>query len=198
MSVDFSTVMLAQITDLQRRLTNQEGLIASLQQQVDQLKGVRTQMIPLTHSSAASTPLSIKAAPFTPKGRMTSSVSSAPVAPSAPLKRKPRMVEENRGPIALSTVLRDGENVTICVRVGDSEETTCLATFDGTNLNVKKCDLAPSLVGTSSSKPGEILYKFIDLLKEGGHIKRTFTIAPWKLCFVERDGKKMSLEELRG
>jgi hypothetical protein len=48
-----------------------------------------------------------------------------------------------------------------------------------------------------SSKPGEILYKFIDELKSSGHIKKTFTIAPWKLCFVERDGVKKSLEELR-
>jgi hypothetical protein len=48
-----------------------------------------------------------------------------------------------------------------------------------------------------SSKPGEILYKFIDELKNSGHIKKTFTIAPWKLCFVERNGIKKSLEELR-
>jgi hypothetical protein len=52
-------------------------------------------------------------------------------------------------------------------------------------------------VGKKTAKPGEILYKFIDELKNTGHIKRTFTIAPWRLCFVERDGVRKSLEELR-
>jgi hypothetical protein len=53
------------------------------------------------------------------------------------------------------------------------------------------------MVGVQSSKPGEILYQFIDALKESGHLKRSFTIAPWKLCTVVRDGQTQTLEELR-
>ena len=75
--------------------------------------------------------------------------------------------------------------------------TSALAVFDGSDLLVTECPLVSSLVGIKSSKPGEILYKFIDELKSSGHIKRTFTIAPWKLCSVERNGKTMTLEEVR-
>jgi hypothetical protein len=53
------------------------------------------------------------------------------------------------------------------------------------------------MVGVQSAKPGEILYQFIDALKESGHLKRSFTIAPWKLCTVVRDGQTQTLEELR-
>jgi hypothetical protein len=75
--------------------------------------------------------------------------------------------------------------------------TTAQATFDGTDLTVTACELVEPLVGMKSSKPGEILYKFIDELKNAGHITKTFTIAPWRLCSVEREGNKMTLEQLR-
>jgi hypothetical protein len=104
--------------------------------------------------------------------------------------------------MSLSDVLKADEQVTIQVGTGKDAEgnftyTTAQATFDGTDLNVTDCDLVGSLVGMKSSKPGEILYKFIDELKNGGHIKKTFSIAPWKLCFVVRNGVRQSLEELR-
>jgi len=104
--------------------------------------------------------------------------------------------------MTLADVLEKDEQVTMEVRTGKDEEgndthATVLATFDGTDLEVTECELVESLVGTKSAKPGEILYKFIDELKNGGHIKRTFTIAPWRLCFVERDGTRKTLEELR-
>jgi hypothetical protein len=88
------------------------------------------------------------------------------------------------------------------VRTGKDEEgndtqATVVANFDGESLVVTECELVESLVDMKSSKPGEILYKFIDELKNSGHIKRTFTIAPWRLCFVERDGVRKTLEELR-
>jgi hypothetical protein len=104
--------------------------------------------------------------------------------------------------MSLSDILEANETVTIQVGTGKDAEgkftyTTATATFDGTDLVVKECELVESLVGMKSSKPGEILYKFIDELKSAGHIKRTFTIAPWKLCLVERDGIRSTLEELR-
>ena len=89
------------------------------------------------------------------------------------------------------------------VYVGDTQisseriRTTLTSTFDGTNLNVKKCDAMPSMVGMKTQKPGEILYKFIEELKNAGQIKRAFSVAPWKLCFVQRDGVVLTLDELR-
>ena len=80
---------------------------------------------------------------------------------------------------------------------GQPIRTMAVTTFDGTNLNVTKCDLVASLIGTQTQKPGEILYKFIEELKNGGHIKRTFSVAPWKLCFVKRDGAELTLDQLR-
>ena len=105
-------------------------------------------------------------------------------------------------PIQLSTLLKTDEEVTFFIYVGKDAQgqpirTTAVSTFDGTNLTVKKCDLVSSLVGMQSQKPGEILYKFMEELKNGGHIKRTFSIAPWKLCFVVRDGAEVKLDDLR-
>jgi hypothetical protein len=104
--------------------------------------------------------------------------------------------------MSLADVLRKDEVVDIVVHTGKDEEgnfidSTAVATFDGSDLTVTECELVSSLVGMKSSKPGEILYKFIDELKSAGHIKRTFTIAPWKLCFVTRNNTRMSLEDLR-
>jgi hypothetical protein len=104
--------------------------------------------------------------------------------------------------MSLSDVLQKDEIVTIQVGTGKDSEgnftnTTAKGTFDGNDLVINECDLVKSLVGMKSSKPGEILYKFIGELNNSGHIKKTFTIAPWKLCFVERNGVRKSLEELR-
>jgi hypothetical protein len=104
--------------------------------------------------------------------------------------------------MTLADVLQKDEVVTIQVGTGKDSEgnftyTTAKGAFDGSDLLITECELAGGLVGMKSSKPGEILYRFIDLLKETGHIKKTFTIAPWKLCFVERGGVRKTLEELR-
>jgi hypothetical protein len=104
--------------------------------------------------------------------------------------------------MSLSDVLKDNEKVTIHVHTskdkdGEFIDAIAVATFCGTDLTVTECKEAESIVGMKSSKPGEILYKFIDELKKSGVIQKTFTIAPWRLCFVERDGVSMSLEQLR-
>lgn len=109
----------------------------------------------------------------------------------------------SHAPVPLSTLLKTNEDVTFFVYVEDKQisprpiRTTAEATFDGTYLTVKSCDLVPSLAGMKTEKPGEILYKFIEELKNGGHIKRTFNVAPWKLCFVKRDGAEVTLDKLR-
>jgi hypothetical protein len=104
--------------------------------------------------------------------------------------------------VTLSQVLQNDEDVTFRVIVKKDEQgnpvyTTTTAKFDGSVLNVVASELVPQLVGVQSAKPGEILYEFIDALKEAGHLKRSFTIAPWKLCTVVRDGQTLTLEELR-
>ena len=106
------------------------------------------------------------------------------------------------GVIALSDILSTDEEVTFYVNTGNDSnghmtQTTAVATFNGTDLNVSSCDLVPSLVGLQTQKPGEILYKFIEELKNANHIKRTFSVAPWKLCYVVRNGQKQTLDELR-
>jgi hypothetical protein len=115
--------------------------------------------------------------------------------------RKPNTSQVDSA-INLSQLLANGEEVTFRVIVGKDENgnptyTNTLATFDGTNFNVTSSELVPSLVGLTSSKPGEILYKLIDGLTQSGHLTRKFSIAPWRLCFVKRDGNYVSLNQLR-
>jgi hypothetical protein len=105
-------------------------------------------------------------------------------------------------PVALTAILNDGEDVTMTIGTGKDEEgnftnTTCVAVFEGEQFTVTEAELAPELVNQTFKTPGEALYKFMDQLKQNGHIKRTFSVAPWKLCSVERDGKTVTLQDLR-
>jgi len=104
--------------------------------------------------------------------------------------------------VSLSDILTTNEEVTFYVNTGkdgkgEFTKSTVVTTFDGTNLNVTRCDHVSSLIGLQTQKPGEILYKFIEELKNGNHIKRTFSVAPWKLCYVVRDGQMVTLDQLR-
>jgi hypothetical protein len=127
-------------------------------------------------------------------------------AASRPVGREARPVlarsDADRVVVPLSTLLTSGEEVTLKVIVGKQGDGqlqygTVQTVFDGTNLNVSVCELVPDLVGQSSSKPGELLYKFIDSLLEKGHLKRKFSVAPWKLCTVVRNGVTVTLDDLR-
>ena len=175
--------VLSQIADLQSRLSSQEATIASLKSQLDRGYSVAPMRM--------SVPLNDGRPPRGPRRD-----------PRDP-RRDPRDRRKTtpHPTLSLSDVLQKKENVTIEIKTGlnDGVQTyaVALTSFDGTNLNVTQCDLANSLVGMKSSKPGEVLYRFMEELKEAGHIKNTFGIAPWKLCFVERNGVRVSLEELR-
>lgn len=175
--------VLSQIADLQSRLSSQEATIASLTSQLNRGYSVAPMRM--------SVPLNDGRPPRGPRRD-----------PRDP-RRDPRDRRQTtpHPTLSLSDVLQKNENVTIEIKTGlnDGVQTyaVALTSFDGTNLNVTQCDLANSLVGMKSSKPGEVLYRFMEELKEAGHIKSTFGIAPWKLCFVERNGVRMSLEELR-
>ncbi len=245
-SIDYTPVLLAQITDLQQRLTKQEALVGALKAEVERLSG---QTLGATTPSSGGTmrtsvPLRSNASEFRPtsgaatggqerkfdgsgfrssRGERVVPGSTSRVARGPPLnagthqeqqqekRSRPRVAPASdkastatapHPTMTLADVLEKDEVVTMRVRLPRKEgegdtETTVVTTFDGTDLAVTECELVGSLVGTKSAKPGEILYKFIDELKAGGHIKRTFTIAPWRLCFVERNGQRKSLEELR-
>lgn len=221
-TVDYTPVLLAQLTDLQMRVTKQDATIAALKAEVERLTG---HSLAVPDTMRTSVPLRPSATEYKPRGDargMRTCATGRPRDGDRPSRGdfKPRdgaTVTRTRPKVAapsdkasdtarptmsLSDVLEDNETVTIQVGTGKDAEgkftyTTATASFNGTELVVKECELVESLVGMKSSKPGEILYKFIDELKSAGHIKKTFTIAPWKLCFVERDGVRKSLEELR-
>jgi hypothetical protein len=101
----------------------------------------------------------------------------------------------------LDTLLTLNESVFFHIIVKKDSEgkpvyATCRSTFDGSVLTVVESEVAPSLIGHQSNKPGVLLYQFMDALKASGQLKRSFTIAPWKLCYVVREGKTHTLEAL--
>jgi hypothetical protein len=219
-SVDYTPVLLAQLTDLQMRVTKQESLIAALTSEVEKLSGRKVTVsdsptmrtsIPLRPSAQEYKPRASRDVPRGSDTRGTARSGSDQQRTSdhqrtsdpRDKRSKPRVASDTPRPtMSLADVLHKDEQVTILVHTGKDEagnfiDSTAFATFDGTDLNVTECEQVASLVGLKSAKPGEILYKFIEALHASGHIKRTFTIAPWKLCFVERNGVKQSLEELR-
>jgi hypothetical protein len=209
-AVDYTPVLLAQLTDLQMRVTKQDATIAALKAEVERLTGntltvpdtMRTSVPLRSHESGdvrrnqmrGPRPATNGRPPFDRPSQANGVRGRPKVAPTGDKPVRPTM--------SLSDVLKENEQVTIVVHTGkgaDGEfiDTTAIASFDGTNLNVTECEEVKSLVGMKSAKPGEILYKFIDELKKSGVIQKTFTIAPWKLCFVTRNGTRSSLEELR-
>jgi hypothetical protein len=225
-SVDYTPVILAQITDLQMRITKQDATITALKAEVERLTGrsINTNIESVVKTSIPLSNITNMAngnnrrSPQSPTYQVNHHNSyqnnsqhySAQQANNndRPRRTRPQIApssneKKERPTMNLSDILKSGEEVTIKIRLpSESGETTpvftkAMATFDGTDLTVNSCELASSLVGFKTSKPGEILYKFMDELKNGGHIKRTFTIAPWRLCSVERDGATKTLEELR-
>jgi hypothetical protein len=208
-SVDYTPFILAQVTDLQMRVTKQDALISTLKAEVERLSG-HSIMTSEMNTMRTSVPLMPLTAPMGQK--FTKPSPPLPPRHERPNERpnaraKPKIASQqystNPHPeFTIQDVLKSGEEVTLQINTGKDSSgnfttTNAIATFDGINLEVTKCEMAPSLVGMQTTKPGEILYKFIDELKNSGHIKKTFSIAPWKLCFVERDGVKRSLEQLR-
>ena len=102
----------------------------------------------------------------------------------------------------LSEILQNGETVTFGIHTGrdvqGSVTTSFLTTtFDGADLTVTECTTVPSLVGTKSSKPGEILFKFMHGLVDAGLLQNTFNALPWRLASVSRDGQRVTLAQLR-
>lgn len=180
---DFNTIILAQITDLQGRVSKQDAVITALKAEVDKL-------------SDKSTIQPIQWYPSTPTKPKTH-----PQPPNAPTKG-PNPYTKSKISIpyptmSISDVLTKGEDVYVEIRTGKDSFANAICSFDGKDLIVTEAEFAKSIVGLKSSKPGEILYKFMEELFIAEHITKKFECAPWKLCFVKRDGVKQSLEELR-
>ena len=179
------------LTDLQNRLTVAEAAIAALTNQIQQFSGHAPSM-------KTSIPLQPMERSYSQRGRPSRGRGGAQ--PS--YRPQPQQQDENHTPVPLSDILENGEDVTFTINTGKDGQgayttTTAVANFDGTNLTVTECEDIPSLVGTTSAKPGEILYKFMNELKEANLITRTFQALPWRLCSVERDGQRTTLSNLR-
>lgn len=235
-------MLLAQITDLQRRVTNQEAIITTLKQEFEAFSNRKVHNPTLNggdmqhgvargyrddnrehrehrehrdnrdnnrdnnkynknkssvgpvYNATLNNSIPLTGANNTPLARKRPQVASTHQQQSSDNTSETRLP-----PVSLSALLKDGEEVTL--EIGMSRENgtyaTCVTNFVGGELCVKKCDLVSSMVGQKSEKPGNLLYKFMTELHNGGHIQRMFKIAPWKLCSVVRDGKKMNLEELK-
>ena len=110
--------------------------------------------------------------------------------------------EDNNNIITLSDILNQGEVVTFGIHTGRDASggtTTSLLTamFDGTTLTITGCESVPSLIGTQTSKPGEILFKFMHGLVHAKLLQRTFNALPWRLASVVRNGQTVTLAQLR-
>lgn len=178
------------ITNFQNRLTVAEANIAALTAQVHYLSGHQS-----GHHAQVKTAIPLQSVRG---GRGGYSAAR----PSRPFIQQSQGDQENWVPTALSDILKNNEEITFTINTGTNAQgafttTTAVSVFDGTNLKVTACADIPSLVGLTSSKPGEILYKFMNELKEANLITRTFQALPWRLCSVERDGQRVTLSNLR-
>lgn len=184
MSASYSNNLLANI---QQRLTYAEGAIAYLTAEVQRLsnpqQGFQT------------------AIPLQPAGRRPYAPPRARASPAPPVSNS-TPTGDAPPPMPLSEILQNGETVTFGIHTGRDAQggvTTSflVSTFDGTDLTVTECSTVPSLVGTKSSKPGEILFKFMHGLVDAGLLQHTFNALPWRLASVTRDGQRVTLAQLR-
>jgi hypothetical protein len=193
------------ITELQNTILALTATVATLSSEVARLsnKTFHNQQVMKTSIPLLPMQPSYSRRPFQEQGRRAyrdlqgtgATAATASTAASSSSTDTHRMV-------SLSDILTTNEEVTFYVNTGkdakgEFTKSTVVTTFDGTNLTVTRCEHASSLVGLQTQKPGEILYKFIEELKNGNHIKRTFNVAPWKLCYVVRDGQTLTLDQLR-
>ena len=183
---DFSTIILAQLTDLQARVSKLETSNSALNAEVYRLNSMYI----------APNGTAPQWVPHTPK---TGRTPSAPNAPSAPVKgpnpnQRPK-VSIPYPTMGMADVLAKDETVNFEIKTKNGDA-IAVCNFDGTDLTVTECEKVSSIVGLKSSKPGDILYKFRDSLVELDLCSK-FECPPWRRCFVTRDGVKKSLEELR-
>lgn len=177
--------MSTELQNIQYRLAMAENAIAYLTQR---LNAPQAPQAPQTQSLQTAIPLQGRR-PYAQHAHASQSQSHASQSQDPP------------APIPLSEILTAGEVVTFGIFTGRDENgiktSTVLATFDGTDLTVTECATVPSLVGLKTPKAGEILFKFMNGLKETGLIENTFNALPWRLASVQRNGQKVTLAQLR-
>jgi hypothetical protein len=137
-----------------------------------------------------------------PPSRPPSRFQTRRYVPNRDLPLRRREEEKDMSPYALSDVLQEGEDVWMRIIVGSEPDgyvkcSQARLQFDGSRLVVNECADVPSMVGKTSDKAGALLYEFMNGLLNAGLLRRTFRTAPWKLCFVKRDGVFVSLNKLR-
>ena len=194
------------ITELQNTILALTATVATLSSEVARLsnKTFHNQQVMKTSIPLLPMQPSYSRRPFQEQGRRAyrdlqgtgATAATAATSAAASASTDPHRM------VSLSDILTTNEEVTFYVNTGkdakgEFTKSTVVTTFDGTNLTVTRCEHASSLVGLQTQKPGEILYKFIEELKNSNHIKRTFSVAPWKLCYVVRNGQMMTLDQLR-
>jgi hypothetical protein len=217
-------ILSSEIKSLASRISKQDELIAVLQSEIVRLSsggggsssvrgGAGRDEYRPPHRGSVPFRGGIPLTPSAPASSTSATATAAPGGSKPLVKRvrpaiaategKPSGGASETTPLPLSDVLKKDEVVTVEVGLTRYEDgtfsnyATCGAKFDGTDLNVTECDLAGEMVGFKTSKPGEILYRFMDALIKGKHIKGKFACPPWKLCSVVRDGAKVTLDELR-
>ncbi len=211
-------MILAQITDLQRRVTNQDAVIAALKEEIQMLhRGIP--FTPVAPIPCYSPPMPQQQQQQQPQYQTPQQQQQQQQQQPRPIKKRPTIAsagtctgaaagtEEKKADKPqwnLSTILEKDEEVTVSVGVGRNDRgaqamfTTLTTIFDGKEFIVTATadEEASSLIGFKTDKPGAILFKFIDALHSAGIIKEKFSIAPWKLCSVVRGGKRLTLESL--
>jgi hypothetical protein len=194
------------LQNVQHRLAMAENAIAFLTNEVQRLSG--TQNAP---RNASQTQYALHASqPHASQTYASQPHASQSLQTAIPLQparrpyanpRAPQAQPQDQAPISLSEILTTDEVVTFGIFTGRDENgiktSTVLATFDGSSLTVTECDTVRSLIGLKTSKAGEILFKFMNGLKEAGLIENTFNALPWRLASVQRDGQKVTLAQLR-
>ena len=207
MSNDYTSTL---ALNLQQRVSSLENAVGFLMGEVQRLSQGSSQPSQGFQTSIPLQPIQGRR-PYVPRPLQAPQVSHASHAShtshasqshASPSIRPSHVSEDAPTPIALSEILTNGEVVTFGIHTGrdasGSVTTSFLtATVDGTNLTVKECGAVSSLIGLSSSKPGEILFKFMHGLVDAHLLPRTFNALPWRLATVSRDGQKVTLAQLR-
>jgi hypothetical protein len=192
MSNDFTSTL---VLNLQQRVACMENAIGFLTREVHRL----SQTAPHAQQQGFQTTIPLQPVP---QGRRPYLPQQEPTVTSRAFVSRQPSQDDTMQPIALSDILKHDEVVTFGIHTGRDASggmTTSLltTTFDGTNLKVTGCDSVSSLIGTQSTKPGEILFKFMHGLVDAGLLQRTFNALPWRLASVTRDGLPVTLAQLR-
>jgi hypothetical protein len=109
--------------------------------------------------------------------------------------KKPRVKKETD----LSKFLTEGETVRIQASLGGTKKSNAIARFSSNHLTVIYCQDLPSFAGKQFDSPSGAVDAFNKALTEVGlrNNLKDCSYNGWLFCFVTRDGKESSLDDLR-